>query len=80
MAERIEPLKVRPGRAQRYPWAEWMDGSAWRIKRGVDFDSAAPAMRSVITAAASRRGVRVKTTVPDDETVEFQFFNLKEAA
>ena len=73
VAERIENLKIVRGRAPHYPWEAWTDGSAWRIKRGEDFATPAPAMRSVITAYASRNGLRVQTTVADEDTVEFQF-------
>lgn len=75
MAERIDNLTFLPGRPAKYPWAEWADGSGWRLTRGVDFASemTSSAMRGVITSYAARQGVKVQTSVPDADTVEFQF-------
>jgi hypothetical protein len=73
MAERIDKLSPLRGRPSVYPWSDWTDGQARRIHKGVDFPTDAFTMRSVITAHASRNGLRVHTRVPNDATVEFQF-------
>jgi hypothetical protein len=73
MAERIDNLTPLRGRPSVYPWPLWTDGQARRLVKGTDFSTDAFTMRSVITAHASRNGLRVQTRVPDDATVEFQF-------
>lgn len=75
MAERIDSLsRVSTGTPRKYPWHEWTDGSAWRIRQGLDFQGSPPAMAAIIRATAQRLGLKVVTRVPRDEgVVEFQF-------
>lgn len=80
MAERIDNVTPLRGRAPIYPWDEWTDGSAWRIRRGVDFETSTQSMRSVLTTYAGRNNLNVRTSVPDASTVEFQFYAVEEAA
>lgn len=72
MAERIEPFTPRSGRPPSYPWDEWMDGSTWRIERGVDFEIPARNMAAVIRARGHRVGQLATTRVIGD-SVEFRF-------
>jgi hypothetical protein len=77
VAERIDNLdRSRP---TLYPWRRWLDGSAWRIRRGDDFEVSAESMAAQIRMRAVRDGLRVFTRCPDCETVEFQFL-LEQAA
>jgi hypothetical protein len=79
VAERISSLS--PSRSGRplYPWAEWMDGSAWRIRRGEDFVPPALSMATTLRSQAHRRGVSVTVRL-DGDTVEFQFGPRAEVA
>lgn len=80
MAERIDNLS--PVARQRiYPWAEWLDGSAWRIRRGEDFEVTGDSMATMIRLRASREGGSASCRVVDDgSTVEFRFDREQEAA
>lgn len=80
MAERIDNLTRRPPRPAIYPWAEWLDGSAWRIRRGEDFEVSAESMAAQIRIRAAREGRTVYARCPDGDTVEFQFSGQEEAA
>lgn len=73
MAERIDDLTPLRGRPPVYPWDTWTDGSAWRIRRGVDFEVSAESMAAQIRMRAGRDNVTVFARCPDDDTVEFQF-------
>lgn len=75
MAERIESIAVaRKGRPPIYPWSEWMDGSAWRIRRGKDFSVLPDNMARGVRQRARRYGVPVVVTVDNAAgSVEFQF-------
>jgi hypothetical protein len=37
MAERLESFRFFGKRTRKYPMAEWMDGSIWKLRRGEDF-------------------------------------------
>lgn len=55
------------GRGRRYEHLdEWLDGSTWELHQGQDFDKAR-AVRAAVTAAARRRGQRVRTRLFGDE-------------
>jgi hypothetical protein len=76
MAERITAIAERNpsrGRPPIYPWDEWTDGSAWRIRRDEDFEVSARVMQGIVRDYARRKTLVVRTVVPDEETVEFQF-------
>lgn len=77
MAERIDNITPLRGRPPLYPWDEWLDGSAWRITQGEDFDVTAETMAQMVRLRASKAGLSATARVRDN-TVEFQA--LKEAA
>lgn len=79
MAERINSLSP-VARPRIYPWSAWLDGNAWRIRRGVDFEVTAASMAGQIRLAAAREGGNAACRVTDGgEAVEFQFY-AREAA
>lgn len=81
MAERIEALgPVRGGARALYPWDEWMDGSAWRIHRGEDFEVSVTSMAAMLRIRGRNRGVPVSARIADPRTVEFQFSQEAQAA
>lgn len=64
------------GRPQKYPWADWEDGSVWQIKRGADYDIPTQNMQVNLHLRASKNDLKVRTrTVRDDEgeKLVFQF-------
>jgi hypothetical protein len=73
VAERIDSFSPRRiGRPPIYPWSEWMDGCAWRITRGEDFEIAPKSMVVNLHSQAARRGTSVSARM-DGDTIEFQF-------
>lgn len=81
MAERISNLTPLRGRRSRYPWTDWMDGSAWRIRRGVDFEVSAESMAQLVRNTARDRGLSAHARLVDDgEAVEFQVARESTAA
>lgn len=72
MAEPIDNLS--PLRARIYPWDEWTDGRAWRIRRGEDFKVSAASMATMVRLRAKADGMTATCRIVDDgEAVEFQF-------
>jgi hypothetical protein len=73
MAERIDEFSPRRlGRPPLYPWAEWVDGSTWRITRGEDFEVTAKSMVANLYSHAYRQGLSLEAR-QDGESIEFQF-------
>jgi hypothetical protein len=80
MAKRLDtPLILSSGRRRLYPWSEWIDGSAWRLERGTDFDCEPTSMASQIRDYASRHGLLAVARV-DGDVVDFMFADLSEKA
>lgn len=52
---------------RKYPWEEWLSRRhTFRLKKGVDFDSAIHSMSVQIRQAAAERGKRVSVFIVDD--------------
>lgn len=83
MGRRLDAFPEQPSRGQRrYPWDEWIDGSAWEIRRGEDYDVATENMRVNLHMKADSLLAKVRTHKFDDgqgEGLIFQFFHLAEA-
>lgn len=63
MAEKIEGnLNQRRG---FYDWDSWLDGSQWKLTKGVDFECTVGAMRTGAAAACARRGLKLTAKVGD---------------
>lgn len=74
MAQQLDrDLSEIPGHRRIYPWEDWIGGSVWEVKRGVDFQIRPDTFRDVVHNYASRKGLRVATRVRGD-AVEFQFY------
>lgn len=71
MARRLDSL---PSRNRLYPWGRWTDGSAWRIKRGVDYEVSSTSMAQIVRQYGRQRGLAVTALVNKEmDAVEFQF-------
>jgi hypothetical protein len=74
MAEQIEAEK--PGRRMFYPWAEWMNGSTWRARRGIDFTVTVQGFQNALhQRARSCNNMKVITGSPSEDVVEFRFID-----
>ena len=63
-------LSAFPG-VPPYDWDQWLDGSAWLLRKGEDYDIESASMRAAASRAAKERGKRVRTAVvTDDNGVE----------
>lgn len=56
-----------------YPWDEWGDGRALRLRRGRDFTVLATSMKSAASQEARRRGMRCRVLIENPDTVIIQF-------
>lgn len=65
-------LKEFPGEhvRDRYPWDEWLDGSAWLLRRGDDYTITTASMRAAASRAATERNKRVRTSAQEDDGAE----------
>lgn len=61
------------GSSRRVPWEEYTDGRVWELSRGQDFDQDAEHARRAVMAWATRNGWRVRTSVPDPDTLRVRF-------
>lgn len=68
MAKMVDRMPGVGGRTpvMSYPWDDWLDGSTWRLERGVDYKVATTAMRAYVYRAARARGVDVETVRGDN--------------
>ena len=75
MAEQLSDYEFNLHRAgvTKYPWKEWTNGSAWRIKRGEDFASTATCFRNTLYDHALRHGLKVSTRLEQEDVLVFQF-------
>lgn len=71
MADQLPAYTFRRG-ACRYDWDTWLNGSIWRLRRGVDFSCGAGAFRSSANKMARKRGARVHTKMEDGDTIVIQ--------
>ena len=58
MAERLDEF---PSGATKYPWEDWLDGSIWLLRKGVDYDIGTPSMRQAVARAAKASGKQLRT-------------------
>jgi hypothetical protein len=61
--KRINQLRdiSRPGRVAKYPWTRILDGTAWELRHGVDFDSSTKCFDQYARQVAKSRGLKVQT-------------------
>lgn len=80
MAEQIESLSDRrAGGPAKYPWDLWMNGGAWRIEQGEDYEIHPNAMGGSIRRRADRLGKRARVHVFPNGRIEFQVFERQSA-
>jgi hypothetical protein len=60
----------------RYPWRQWTDGRAWRVRQGADFRCSVTGFRSSLYMRALREKKQVKVSA-HKKVVEFQFYDSK---
>lgn len=65
MATKIPNISI----LHSYDWDAWLDGDAWLLVRGDDFNCAVESMRQQAHAAAARRGKRVRTHRKNADTI-----------
>src|SRR2546423_15428243 len=78
MAERIASFptsRIAPAHLD-----EWLDGAAWRLSPGEDFEASPQALRTALRNAAKRRGLRVRTRLVGDGGLVVQAERGEEAS
>lgn len=73
IGKKIRRLPQPEPRCTFYPWTEWMNGSIWEIKRGVDYRVRSESMKSNLHMRAGRHKRKVKVVLADEITIAFQF-------
>jgi hypothetical protein len=75
MAKRIDPDSVegkKHGAPRKYPWDEWMDGSCWLLRAGVDYTIATRNFQATAFKHAQRNGYTLHTKqVEGGITIQF---------
>lgn len=75
MAQVVEELPKRKGggkgRAEKYPYDEWLDGKIWRLEEGEDkdFQVTKLSFMTSIRGAAKKRGLKLRSRVLEDAVV-----------
>jgi len=54
-------------RGGNYPWSTWLDGNAWKLTKGEDFETEAENFRAQVYIAAKARGLTAHTARIDDD-------------
>lgn len=65
MAKRLKSFEFGRVDQVRYPWDDWLDGSPWELHQGEDFAIPVHNMRATCVGAATRRGMKVRTSLRD---------------
>lgn len=68
-----QKLKTFEPAVVRYPWDEWTDGSAYRVKHGRDFTCSIDGFITQLHRQASLRSKRVETVRREDGVVDFRY-------
>ena len=71
--------KRRSGRPVTYPWHEWADGRAWRLRTGEDFRGKVSSFRVLVHKTAKNLGLRAVTEIEDEGTIIVQFYEDESA-
>jgi hypothetical protein len=65
MAEKLKEFPGGPTRG-KYRWDLWLDGSAWLLRKGDDYEISSLSMRAVASRAAKAAGKKVRTRLRKD--------------
>lgn len=77
MAERLQMFSADPVAAgtkphkSTFPWAEWTDGSIWKVEQGTDYESQR-GLLAALTKRATKESKQVRF-VRSEKAVEFEF-------
>lgn len=69
MAEQLpqfQPLRAPREGKPKYPWAEWLNGEAWLLEAGLDYQCQAVSFVSSAAKYAARNGFSVKSSISED--------------
>jgi hypothetical protein len=74
MGKRLRSFDFGEQTRARYPWADWTDGSVWKITQGTDFTVALESMQTqlYLRGKAEDRSCRTRFQ-HDPEGIIFQF-------
>lgn len=73
MAEQIEAFSAH-AEYRKYPWEQFTNQSIWRVKQGVDFTCDCNSFISALRQKATRMGMKLRTSRPEEGVVEFQCY------
>lgn len=79
MAQKLDAMPKRRGRATVHPWKDWADGSVWKVKQGEDFGAELESFRTQLYGKARDLGKKLLIDVDkDDQSITFQFLPLED--
>lgn len=61
---------ARPGPAAMYPWDQWLNGEAWELRQGQDFQTPTERFRKTAWSAAHSQGKKIETRLLRDGGAE----------
>lgn len=74
MAELIQRFESKKGRPAIYPWDDWSDGNARRLRQGSDFTATLYSFRTMVHRKARDLGMIAHTTINKaDSSIEVWF-------
>lgn len=68
MAQKLDAMPKRRGRATVHPWGEWSDGSVWVITQGEDFYGALESMRTQLYGRARDMDKTVELVIDKEKS------------
>lgn len=69
MAEKLDAFPEVTQRSA-LPLDEWLDGSAWKLTKGEDFEGSTTSVRSALSTGAKARGLKLRTRSRKEDDVE----------
>jgi hypothetical protein len=74
MAKKLKDFAFTRSSRSAYPWDQWLDGNAWALEAGADFEGSPGRLQSAAYVAAKARGGKVRTQRIDETTLAIQFY------
>lgn len=73
MAKVVSELPKRKGggggRAEKYPYDEWLDGQPWELTEGEDFEVSKASFMTSMRGAAKKRDLKLRSRVGEKSVV-----------
>jgi hypothetical protein len=78
MGEIIDQFPETRGRPSKDPWDEWLDGNAWKLEPGHDFECTSRGIRQMAITKAHDRQLLIRTAILEGGAVVVQSLGPKQ--